>query len=323
MLFSKIRRRHAALLCAAAMSTTLVVNVPQALSQGRSLIKIDGSSTVFPITEAVAEEFQKENRNIRVTVGVSGTGGGFKKFCAGETHISGASRPIKDSEKELCAENNIEEDDYVELSVAYDAITVVVNKENSWAKEMTTADLKKMWEKAAEGKVMKWSDIRSNWPDEELSLYGPGTDSGTYDYFKEAILKKEDTRGDYTASEDDNVLVLGVSRNKYALGFFGLAYYEENKGKLTAVSIDDGDDDNGRGFIAPSPATVNNSTYSPLSRPIFIYVNTEKAKDETSVAQFVGYYLDNAAQLSAEVGYVALPSEMYDEAEDKFADALK
>ncbi|MEM9246619.1 MAG: PstS family phosphate ABC transporter substrate-binding protein [Cyanobacteria bacterium P01_F01_bin.153] len=322
MFFSKIRRRHAALLCAAAVGGSILASSPQAASQSRSLVKVDGSSTVFPITEAVAEEFQKENSNIRVTVGVSGTGGGFKKFCAGETHISGASRPIKQKEKDLCKANN-PEINYVELPVAFDAITVVINKENDWAKNMTTDDLKKMWEAAAEGKVMKWSDVRSDWPDEELRLYGPGTDSGTYDYFKEAILKKEDTRGDYTASEDDNVLVLGVSRNKNALGFFGLAYYEENKTKISAVSIDDGDDSNGSGFIAPSPATVNNNTYSPLSRPIFIYVNTDMAKAERSAAQFVQYYLNNAAKLSAEVGYVSLPEQDYNAAKRTFRRAMR
>ena len=196
-------------------------------------------------------------------------------------------------------------------------------QENTWAKNMTTAQLKTMWEQAAEGKVNKWSDIDPSWPNEDLNLYGPGTDSGTYDYFKEAILKKKDTRADYTASEDDNVLVTGVSRDKYALGFFGLAYYEENKKKLNAVAIDDGKDDNGAGFIAPSPATVNNSTYSPLSRPIFIYVNTDMAKNEGSVVKFVNYYLKNAAQLSAEVGYVALPSKDYSDAQSTFDNAIK
>jgi len=322
MLFGKISRRKAAVACAAAMSAALLAHVPQAQSQGRSLVRVDGSSTVFPITEAVAEEFQKQNDNIRVTVGVSGTGGGFKKFCAGETHISGASRPIKDKEKELCKENS-PEIKYVELAVAYDAVTVVINKENTWARNMTTEQLKTMWEQAAEGKVTKWSDIDPSWPNEDLNLYGPGTDSGTYDYFKEAILKKKDTRADYTASEDDNVLVTGVSRDKYALGFFGLAYYEENKKKLNAVAIDDGKDDNGNGFIAPSPATVNNSTYSPLSRPIFIYVNTDMAKSEDSVVKFINYYLKNAAQLSAEVGYVALPSKDYTDAQSDFDDAIK
>ncbi|MEM1425160.1 MAG: PstS family phosphate ABC transporter substrate-binding protein [Cyanobacteria bacterium P01_H01_bin.130] len=301
------------------MTSTLFAGVPRAVSQGSSLVKIDGSSTVFPITEAVAEEFQKENSNIRVAVGVSGTGGGFKKFCAGETHISGASRPIKQKEIDLCKENGIEEDDMVELAVAYDAVTVVIHKDNTWAAEMTTAELKKMWEQAADGTVKKWSDVNPAWPDEDLKLYGPGTDSGTYDYFKEAILDKGDSRSDYTASEDDNVLVLGVSRDKNALGFFGLSYYEENKDKLKAVAVDNGDG----AAVYPSSATVNDGTYAPLSRPIFIYVNTEKAKAEAPVARFVRYYLNNAAKFSAEVAYVPLPEDMYRDARSDFNSAVR
>lgn len=318
MLFGKIRRRHVALLCATAVTSTLFAGVPQAISQNSSLVKIDGSSTVFPITEAVAEEFQKENSNIKVAVGVSGTGGGFKKFCAGETHISGASRPIKQKEIDLCKENGIEEDDMVELAVAYDALTIVIHKDNTWAANMTTAELKTMWEAAADGKVKKWSDVNPAWPDEDLKLYGPGTDSGTYDYFKEAILDKGDSRSDYTASEDDNVLVLGVSRDKNALGFFGLAYYEENKDKLKAVNVDGGD-----GPVGPSSETVNNGTYTPLSRPIFIYVNTVKAKAERPVSRFVRYYLNNAAKFSAEVAYVPLPEKMYREARQDFNRAVR
>jgi phosphate transport system substrate-binding protein len=232
-----------------------------------SVIAIDGSSTVFPITEAVAEEFQKVNPSTKVTIGVSGTGGGFKKFCAGEIAIAGASRPIKPTEEQACAAAKIE---YIELPVAYDGLAVVTNAKNTWAKTLTVTELKKLWEPAAQGKITKWNQIRSGFPDKEIHLFGPGVDSGTYDYFTKAIVGEEHkSRGDYTSSEDDNVLVQGVSRDLGGLGFFGLAYYEENKDKLSLVGIDDGVAENGKGPMLPTAETVSNGTYQPLARPVF------------------------------------------------------
>lgn len=272
-----------------------------------TIIKVDGSSTVFPITEAVAEEFQKSKKGaIKVTVGVSGTGGGFKKFCRGETDISDASRPIAKKEMDLCKEAGIK---YVELPVAFDALTVVVNPKNDWLKSVTVEELKKMWEPEAQGKVMKWNDVNPKWPNEKLVLFGPGADSGTFDYFTDAINGKEKaSRGDFTASEDDNVLVQGVSRDKYAIGYFGLAYYVENKGKLNAVPIIN---KGGRNAVSPSLETVMDGTYQPLARPIFIYVS-DKALAKPAVKEFVKYYISNAPKLVKEVGYVPLSKTHYD-----------
>jgi phosphate transport system substrate-binding protein len=273
-------------------------------------ISIDGSSTVFPITEAVAEEFRMEHPKVKVTIGVSGTGGGFNKFSRGETAISDASRPIKDKEMATCKENNIQ---YVELAIAYDGLAVVINPENKWAKNITVEELKMLWEPAAQGKVMKWSQVRAGWPAEEIHLFGPGTASGTYDYFTEAIVGESgSSRGDFTASEDDNVLVQGVAGDKYGLGFFGLAYYQENKDKLSLVSVD-----GGKGPVAPSLETVKNGSYSPLSRPLFIYVNSTSVK-RPEVVDFVNFYLENAADLSKEVGYIPLPVAEYDKAKAAF-----
>jgi phosphate transport system substrate-binding protein len=272
-------------------------------------IKLDGSSTVFPIMEAVAEEFQKENRDIKVTVGISGTGGGFKKFCAGETDISDASRPIKPTEVELCAKNGVE---YVELPIAYDGLAVMVNPKNNWVKSMTVADLKKIWEPEAQGKITRWKQVRPEWPDQEIHLFGPGVDSGTYDYFTEAIVGKEhSSRGDFTSSEDDNVLVQGIANDPNALGFFGYAYYAENKDKLKLVPIDDGKPENGQGAIAPSPETVRTGTYQPLSRPIFAYAST-KALDRPEVMSFVKFLTTHGPTLIPEVGYIPLPSRAYE-----------
>lgn len=269
-------------------------------------VEIDGSSTVFPITEAVAEEFQKANKEVKVTVGISGTGGGFKRFCAGETDISDASRPIKSgegSEAATCAANNIE---FIELPVAYDGLSVVVHPQNDWAKCMTVAELKKLWEPAAEGKITRWNQIRPEWPDQPIRLFGAGTDSGTFDYFTEAIVGKEDaSRGDYTASEDDNILVTGVSGDKYALGYFGLAYLIENQGKLKGVAID-----GGKGCVEPTIANVENGTYAPLSRPLFIYVK-KASVSKPQVKAFVDFYLKNAGKLASEVGYVKFPDSFY------------
>jgi phosphate transport system substrate-binding protein len=277
-------------------------------AQKAKIIAVDGSSTVYPITEAVAEEFQKANRDSRVTVGISGTGGGFKKFCNGETDISDASRPIKPTEVELCQKNGIE---YVELPVAYDGLAVVINPRNTWVDYMTAAELKKIWEPEAQGKITRWNQVRPSWPNKEIHLFGAGVDSGTYDYFTEAINHKEHaSRGDFTASEDDNILVQGIATDELALGFFGLAYYEENRDKLKLVPIDDGNPDNGKGPVAPSLETVMNTTYQPLSRPLFIYVRKE-ALNRPEVAAFIDFYLRNAANLSKEVGYIPLPRRAY------------
>jgi phosphate transport system substrate-binding protein len=293
------------ILMAAVFSTGLsYAAVPDQIS---GTIKVDGSSTVYPITEAVAEEFGKVQPDIKVTVGISGTGGGFKKFCAGETDVSDASRPIKAAEVELCKKNNVE---YVELPIAYDALSVVVNPKNTWVTSLTLKDLKKIWEPEAQGKILSWNQVRPEWPDKPLKLYGPGTDSGTYDYFTEAIMGKEDSsRGDYTSSEDDNTLVQGVASDAGALGFFGLAYYSENKDKLKLVPIDDEKEENGKGPQIANAENVRKGIYQPLSRPLFIYVS-KSALAKPEVKEFAGFYIKNALQLTEEVGYVQLPEKV-------------
>lgn len=269
-------------------------------------ISIDGSSTVYPITEAVAEEFRIDQPAVKVSVALSGTGGGFKKFGRGEIDINDASRPIKPYEDSLAKSNNVS---YVELIVAFDGMAVVVNPENNWCNDMTVSELKMLWEPEAQGKIKRWNQIRSEWPDEEIHLFGAGVESGTYDYFTEVIVgKSHSSRGDFTASEDDNVLVQGVASDKYSLGFFGLAYYEENQEKLKLVAIDDGNPSNGDGPIMPSIETVKNKTYVPLGRPLFIYVNS-KAGVRPEVQEFVRFYLDNMNLLSEEVGFIALTDE--------------
>ncbi|MCX7946433.1 MAG: PstS family phosphate ABC transporter substrate-binding protein [Hydrogenophilus sp.] len=278
------------------------------------IIRIDGSSTVFPVTEAVAEEFQKAKRGeIKVTVGISGTGGGFKKFCRGETDISNASRPILEAEMKACAEGGIK---YIELPVAFDALTVVVNPKNDWANEMTVAELKKMWEPDAQGKITNWNQVSPRFPDRPLKLAGPGADSGTFDYFTEAVVgKAKSSRGDYLASEDDNVLVQFVSADVGALGYFGMAYYLENKNRLKAVKIKK---DEASPAIEPSVETVNKGVYVPLSRPIFIYVNADAAEKRPEVREFVEFYLKNGGKLAKEVGYVDLPATAYELAMKNF-----
>ena len=291
----------------------------EAPAEGRSaVIAIDGSSTVFPINEAVAEEFQKENA-AKVTIGVSGTGGGFKKFCSGEIAVAGASRPIKPTEEEACAASKVE---YIELPVAYDGLAVITHPKNTWAKSLTVAELKKLWEPAAQGKITKWSQLRTGFPDKEIHLFGPGVDSGTYDYFTKAIVGKEhESRGDYTSSEDDNMLVQGVSRDVGGLGFFGLAYYEENKDKLALLGIDDGVDDNGKGPILPSSETVRDGTYQPLSRPIFIYVS-KSAAARPEVKAFVDFYLTKGEALVKDARYIPLPAKAYELAHKRFTNAV-
>lgn len=270
------------------------------------VVKIDGSSTVYPITEAVAEDFQKAKKNaIKVTVGISGTGGGFKKFCRDETDISNASRPITEKEMADCKAAGVQ---YVEMPVAFDALTVVVNPKNAFLKQATVEEMKTLWEPAAQGKVMKWNQVNPAWPDAPVKLFGAGADSGTFEYFTEAMVgKAKASRGDYTASEDDNVLVQGVSRDLNAIGYFGYAYYAENTGKLKALPIVN--PKTGKA-VEPSAANVENGTYAPLSRPIFIYVKA-KSLDKPEVQEFVEFYMKNAAKLTKEVKYVPLPAKAY------------
>lgn len=267
------------------------------------IIKIDGSSTVYPITEAVAEEFQIKTKT-KVTVGESGTGGGFKKFCRGETDISNASRPILQKEMDACKEAGVQ---YIELPIAFDGLTVVVNDKNNWVKSITVEELKKIWGPGST--VKNWKEINPAYPDKKLSLYGPGTASGTFDYFSEAINgKAKSHRSDYTPSEDDNVLVQGVSGNEGAMGYFGLAYYEENKDKLRSVPVSA---KAGAPAVEATFDTVKNGTYIPLSRPLFIYVNATAAAFKPEVKAFINFYLDNAPELVKEVKYVPLPAEDY------------
>jgi phosphate transport system substrate-binding protein len=267
-------------------------------------IAVDGSSTVYPISEAVAEEFGLQTSgDVRVTVGVSGTGGGFKRFCTGETAISNASRPIKEEEIALCEQNGV---DFTELTVAIDGLTVAVNPDNAFVECLTVEELRSVW--APGSTVNNWAQVRSGFPDQELSLYGPGTNSGTFDYFTEVIMGEAGaSRGDYTASEDDNVLVQGVEGDPNALGYFGYAYYIENEGRMKAVAVD-----GGNGCVAPTTETVAGGTYAPLSRPLMIYVNNAML-EQPHVAQFVRFYLENAAELVPQVGYVALEPARYQE----------
>ena len=266
-------------------------------------VKIDGSSTVYPITEAIAEEYRAGHPDVKVTIGISGTGGGFKKFIRKETDISDASRPIKEKEIKGCKENNIE---YIELAVAYDGLAVIVNPANDWVDYFTVDELKKLWEPSAQETITKWSQIRDGWPDEDIHLFGPGTASGTYDYFTEAIVGGSgSSRGDFTASEDDNVLVQGVAGDKFGLGFFGLAYYQENKDKLKLVAVD-----NGNGAVKPELTTVKDGSYSPLSRPLFIYISKEALK-RPEIADFTSFYMKNVSALVSEVGYIPMTEAEY------------
>jgi phosphate transport system substrate-binding protein len=269
------------------------------------VVKIDGSSTVYPLTEGIAEDFQKTNKGLKVTVGVSGTGGGFKKFCRGETDLSNASRPILKQEMEACKAAGIE---YIELPAAYDALTVVINPRNTWLKQATVAELKKLWEPAAQGKVMRWNQVNPTWPDQPVKLFGAGSDSGTFDYYTEAIVgKAKSSRGDYTASEDDNVLVQGVAGDVNAIGYFGYAYYAENTNKLKALPIVEKE---GKPAVSPSEATVLDGSYQPLARPIYIYVSV-KSLDKPEVRKFAEYFLNNVTRIAKEVKYVPLPADSY------------
>jgi phosphate transport system substrate-binding protein len=264
-------------------------------------IKIDGSSTVFPIMEAVVEEYGMIQPNVKVPVGSSGTGGGFEAFIAGETELSNASRPIKDEEAAALKEKGI---DYTEIQLAYDGLSVVVNKDNDWVESLTIEDLQKIW--IEDGTTKKWSDVNPKWPDEEIKLYSPGTDSGTFDYFDEVILDGKPIVEKATLSEDDNTLVQGVQGDKNAIGYFGYAYYAENKDTLKIVPIDGGD-----GPVEPTNETIESGEYSPLSRPLFTYVKNSAIKDQEEVYDFMKFLLENAATLSEDVGYVKLPDEEY------------
>ncbi|MBO9313328.1 MAG: PstS family phosphate ABC transporter substrate-binding protein, partial [Chloroflexus sp.] len=280
-------------------------------------ILIDGSSTVYPVTAAAAEEFSKLAQNVRVSVGISGTGGGFKKFCNGETDISNASRPIRQEEQEACAKNGIE---FIELPVAYDGLSVIVNPQNDWVTCLTVAELKKMWEPEAQGVITNWKQIRDSFPDRPLVLFGAGTDSGTFDYFTEAINgKAKASRGDYQATEDDNVTIVGVSGDVNAIGYLGYAYVVENPGKVKPIAVD-----GGKGCVEPSFETIANGTYIPLSRPLFIYVN-KKAAERPEVQAFVNYYLSpefTPIIQTPQVGYVKLSDQLYTAIAKRFNDRV-
>ncbi len=305
-----IWKKIAAPVLAPALAFVLASCAPPAndANKGEGVIKVDGSSTVFPITEAVAEEFQKEKGGkVKVTVGISGTGGGFKKFVRGEIDITDASRPILKEELDQAKANGIE---FIELPVAFDALTVVVNPRNDWVTSMTVAELKKIWEPAAQEKITHWNQIRPEWPNEKIALFGAGADSGTFDYFTEAIVgKSKSSRGDYTASEDDNVLVQGIEGNKYALGYIPYAYYEPHRAKLKAVGIE-WDKNKTPGPVLPSPENVLAGTYNPLSRPLFIYVS-RKSFDKPEVKEFAEFYLKSVPTLAKEVKYLPLPANAY------------
>ena len=295
-------------------STTTQKTTGEGASESRAnlagTVLIDGSSTVGPITQAVAEEFQLLNPKVRVPVGISGSGGGFNKFCIGETDLSNASRPIRQKEVDKCVDSNIE---FIELPVAFDGLAVMTNPDNSFVDCLTVDELKRMWEPDAEDTVINWSQIREGFPEERLILYGPGVDSGTYDHFTEVIVGAEGaSRGDFTPSEDDNVLVQGISGDRNAVGFFGLAYYTANADRLNLVAVNGGD-----GCVMPSPESVNAGTYSPLSRPLFIYISVEAA-DRPEVQEYVHFYMENARELAGDVGYVALSDEAYKLALERF-----
>ena len=299
MVINRFQQWLAAFLVVFAVS--IFTLAPASAERLRGTVSIDGSSTVFPISEAVAEEFLAVQPRVRVTVGVSGTGGGFKKFLAGEIDINDASRPIKMKEVKQASASGI---GFIELPIAYDGLSVVVNTKNDWVDHLTITELNKIWQPGSS--VTRWSDVRDGWPETEIQLYGPGTDSGTFDYFTETINGKSGaSRPDYTANEDDNALVRGISGDEGSLGYFGYAYYAANKDKLRVVAID-----GGKGPVAPTEITINNGTYAPLSRPVFIYVRPD-ALDRKEVRAFVDFYIESAPMLATEVGYIPLPDSVY------------
>jgi phosphate transport system substrate-binding protein len=298
--------RHRAVILVGLLTVFVLTGLAQQSgSEPNTVVKVDGSSTVFPITEAVAEEFQKDTRGgMRVTVGISGTGGGFKKFCRGETDVQDASRPISQSEMDACRVTGIQ---YYELPIAFDALTIAVSPQATWVDAITIAELKQIWDPASQGRVMTWNQVRNTWPSIPLKLFGAGSDSGTFDYFTEAVVgRAKASRGDYTASEDDNTLVQGIANDKQALGYLPYAYYEPNKKRLKAVAVD-----GGHGPVLPSRETVENGAYQPLSRPMFIYVSAKSAS-KPEVKRFVEFYLAQAPTLVPQVKYVPLPREAYE-----------
>ena len=311
----KLRTTHMLAVAGLLAAASACDGGPQDVRNATGSIKIDGSSTVYPITEAVAEEFKAAAPRVRVTVGISGTGGGFKKFCRGEIDVANASRPISESEMKAAKEAGIE---YVELPICFDALTVVVNPTNTWCDTITVEELRRIWSPEAENKVTKWSHVRPEWPDEKIDLFGPGTDSGTFDYFTEAIVgKSRSSRSDYTASEDDNVIVRGIQGSKHSLGYVGYAYFAASEGSLAAVKIDWEKDTVGP--IEPSTENVLAGVYNPLSRPLFIYVNKQAAASKPHVRQFVDFYLQHAKELATEVHYVPLSDKAYAMVTERFA----
>jgi phosphate transport system substrate-binding protein len=311
---SWLRRGWPAFVLAGALSAAAIPAFAQDADLGALSGEIvsDGSSTVGPLTQAVAEEFNAQAPNVQISVDISGTGGGFERFCTGETDVQNASRAIDEEEVATCAENGV---DWYEFEVAYDGITIVSNKENTWLTCITTDDLKRVWQK--ENPANSWADLNADYPAETIALYGPGTDSGTFDFFVETILGEDEIREDFTPSEDDNVLVEGVAGDVNALGYFGLAYYEANQDVLNAVAVDTGDGS----CVAPSPETVQDATYAPLSRPLYVYAYASSLQ-RPEVQEFVRFYLNQAATLAPDVGYVASPDETYAEDLQSFEAAL-
>ncbi len=313
-LLPAVRTPYLVILLAALVGVVAIVACGDGGNGLTGSVKIDGSSTVFPIAEAMGEEFQLLNRRVRLTVGISGTGGGFKKFCRKETDITNASRPIKASEVETCADNGVE---FIELPIAIDGLSVMVNPKNDWVDHLTVEELKRIWEPAS--KVKRWSDVRPEWPDKRISLVGPDTDSGTFDYFTEAIVGEEGaSRPDFTASADDNVLVQAIAGEENALGYFGYAFFVANMDKLKLVPID-----SGNGPVAPTEQTVGDGTYQPLSRPLLIYISKRSVTEKPEVLEFVNFFLDEESGLLVEEGgYVTLTSEIYQLVRQRFNDRV-
>jgi phosphate transport system substrate-binding protein len=285
-----------------AQTTSPQAELPEAITN--NVIEIDGSSTVFPITEAAVQQYQQAKPDVRVTASFSGTGGGFRKFCAGEIDITGASRPISTQELATCRDAGVR---FVELPIAFDALTVVVNPQNDWADDLTVEELKTIWEPASQGRITNWNQIRPDFPDRPLTLYAPGAASGTYDYFAEVITGQTSTRSDFTGSEDDDILVRGVANDSNALGYFGISYYEQNQDQLKALAIDDGN-----GSVLPDRENVENASYQPLSRPLFVYVNIQSAQNSEDVRDFIDFYLQNGIDLVESVNYIPLPEDAYE-----------
>jgi phosphate transport system substrate-binding protein len=315
MTIAKKTVRHSALLLTTALlfsacstptpttdTTDNQAQLPEAITN--DVIEIDGSSTVYPITEAAVEQYRENNPDIEVSASFSGTGGGFRKFCAGEVDITGASRPISAQELAACGEAGVR---FVELPIAFDALTVVVHPQNDWANDLTVEELKTVWQPAAQGRITNWNQIRPDFPDRPLTLYGPGSDSGTYDYFAEVIVGQSSTRSDFTASEDDDILVRGVANDPNALGYFGISYYEQNPDQLKALAID-----SGSGAVPPDRENVENAAYQPLSRPLFVYVNIQSAQNNEDVRDFMDFYLENGIDLVESVNYIPLPEDAYE-----------